>query len=465
MSSSAGPGGWSAAPTTIASDIGLPDAGSPADEVTNSEMSTGKLITLSAVMAAFVSLVMWLFMQHGWVAAAVPTVVALLIWSVRSRLLKKNIVVHESSPTIEAEQHLLDNPDELSIEPKLTNQSMLDRWKLKRQAWWDDRPAFVQDGKPKSGPRLVLWYFWVRLRLYKLSFIPQPRPWGVWRYRNDELQSAINTLRDDVRGIVLVFITKGGAMKTTITTWVASALKKASHAEVFGFDADTGGGKLARRYTFGGRKVIDVVKLINRLQLGPISNRDLLDQGCTDEHSGVIISYCPPLEKDDEGNHIPGPNVSQTSTALENLLEAVSVVFVDGGPGLSNSMIDGAFRVGDVFIQPARYGVDEHYEDIHKVIDTYGLEGKIDDVILVFGAVPWRSFNTRAIHELAQEFGVMPQQIVLLPYNSYMEKLRKVDLKRVPQKVLWSIYTITLLVAQRLAVELPEEKNAKVTDS
>lgn len=282
-------------------------------------------------------------------------------------------------------------------------------------------PAWVLAGKPdKRGIRRALWWFYATWGLYKFSWIPQPRPITSYPQAIAMKKTKINSLRKYSMAIVAVITTKGGATKTTVTTWLAAVLKSIIQFQVSVFDADVGGGKVAKRYaldptdTMSGIDAVRMITAPHGEQWIP-QFEDLVPRVSADLETGVMVFHSP------AGSVIHADEIQATLPAIKSTCHTL---VVDSGPGLMVSVTDGLVKQSGVRLIVADINSDEDLDDISSTLDhpEYNLRTEIASVVIVISAVKWLKYNTRTQYAFAKIYGVKPEQVVLIPFNRYLAR-------------------------------------------
>lgn len=284
-------------------------------------------------------------------------------------------------------------------------------------------PDWVIGGKPtKIGPRKVLWHLYVALRLYKLAWVPQPRPHGLHLARVRTIMKWVVDNRHLSMAIVAVVTTKGGATKSTVSTWFAALLEWITKLQAVVFDADTGGGKSAKRFGIDPNTTFEsheAIKLIVDEHWDP-TYEDLV--GClqSDRETGVMVFYCAAGKR--------GVTSDNAVKALISLKRTAHTLVVDTAPGFERSITEGVVEAATVSLIVGNHHSSEDMDDIGKTLahEAYGYGSKLDQVVIVISSVRWQDFNTRTQYSYAERFHVRPDQVVLIPYIRHLHKVTDV---------------------------------------
>lgn len=296
-------------------------------------------------------------------------------------------------------------------------------------------PDWVIAGRPdKNGPRLLLWKLYTVLHLWRISWIPQPRPYGSYTARIPEICNEIVSQRHLSQAIIAVLTSKGGATKTTVSTWLSAILMWITKFVVLVFDADRGGGKAAKRLGLDPSKTLAIDRvshMIVNMSWKP-TYEDLIPVTSADHDTGVMVFHCPPGVELNEAN---------TKTTLTAVKSTCHTLVIDSGPGLAVPATNGAVAASTVQIIPADFNSGDDLADVQATLDygPYQRNGlSTDSVVIAISAVPWRKFNTRTQFELARQYGVDPSQVVLIPFVKHLLKTRQVGVGSLNAKTLWA---------------------------
>lgn len=337
-------------------------------------------------------------------------------------------------------------------------------------------PEWVFAGRPiKPGPRRVLWWLWVRMGLYNFTFIPHPRPHGVYIARTVAIWRFVRDNRKSLMAIVDVLNLKGGAGKTTVATYFAAALNLAlGISQVFLLDLDHAMSKVIGRFNqpnkFSGKR-ITVKGALHLVTTTPdkIDGHYLVENTMSDNVTGVMF-FGGTSEKE-SFPHAP------VIALIKKLASLVHTVVVDNRPSLSDPSITASVKASDIRIIPAEYSSEEHLTDVERTLGREGfdlsakhlvpnpdnpddpdsltvvIDRADESVIVVLYGVPRRKFNTRTQYEMAERFGLGhdPERLVLWPYSRQMKRAH-VSLLRLTPRALFSVYKLVSVHA-RLVLE------------
>lgn len=292
-------------------------------------------------------------------------------------------------------------------------------------------PAYVLAGKPiGKGPRRLIWWCYALLGLYKFTWIPMPRPHGVFSRRTKEIALRVSNWRQLTMAIIAVITVKGGATKTTVATWLSVILMWIIEFQVDIFDADKGGGKVVKRYGLDPKLTLSGSEAAARITTRKFepwnpTYEDIV-ANTTAEKGGVRVYHSP------AGDVMSVQRVKQMTPMLKQ--NCHTLVF-DTGPGFKNSTTDGIVAVSTIHIVVADGNSGEDLDDIEETLNhpDYGLraEDKIDQVVIAVSGIHWLQFNTRTQYAFASRYGVKPDQIVMIPYNRYLAQNKRSQTVRI----------------------------------
>lgn len=315
-------------------------------------------------------------------------------------------------------------------------------------------PKWALAGEPAAGPRWILWRLWLALRMYKVSWIPQPRPWGLYAKRAEEMREQLLDIRSRTHAIIVTITTKGGACKTTVTTWLGAAYAALVKKVVIIFDTDSGGGNVLTRFGLEDAETLTSTEVVRRR--GRIMYKTLTQRAQTDRATGAFLIHSP------AGEEFEGSALGDSIVMLHKVNAHTTVV--DTGPGFNKPNTNSAVQVADVIVLTGDFQQREHIGKITKTLDhpSYSLRNSenIGRVIIAVSAVKWRHFNTRTQHALAEKFGVKSDQVVLIPYSLHFKNAGLVDLGLLSPKMLFAWTQLALRCAE--VVERLGRRNQQV---
>lgn len=280
---------------------------------------------------------------------------------------------------------------------------------------------WVLAGKPLNSKILfAIWWLYAILRLDKVRWIPQPRTVWSFNAEADRIMQRIRAVRHQTMAIITVMTAKGGATKTTTSSWFGATSKQGSGLPVFIFDTNSGGGKVSGRLNLNSEEVLTSKQLANMVTDGKTPTfHELLNLTKTDELTVVMVSH-----------HAPGDVIGYADTALTLLMlkRMFHTVVVDTSPSLEDSSVLGASFVSDVFVLVGKASSNEDMEDIETALNDkrYGLREQLDSVVISLSDIPPHHCGTRTQYEYAERFKVNPDQIVLVPFDPHLKKVGKV---------------------------------------
>lgn len=310
----------------------------------------------------------------------------------------------------------------------------------------DNLPIWVRESKPnRKGLRMVIWWAYCVLRLYKISWMPVPRPF--WSYKN---QMSINidnirAKRDRIMGIVAVASRKGGTGKTSVSSWMNSMFSLLIDIMSALFDADSGsdaaGGRHGIHPDLNHLTSLQVTKMILGHGWKP-TKEDFTRKVAFDKLSqAYVIPYAIDIEITPE----------EMAKVAHTLKPACDLLFLDTAPGIKEKNTEGAIEASTVTILTARHNVEDDMRGISLALahKPYGLRSttKSDGVIIVLNAVKWYNFNKRTQHMEAAKFNVRPDQVVLIPFRRYLYNTKQVNLSNVSNKVVFAWTNLMVAIA------------------
>jgi len=345
--------------------------------------------------------------------------------STRVEVVPARLDPHGSTPSAEP-----DEPEEkLLRQPKVSFQASLPDW--------------VLGGKPaKKGLLRAIWWLWARLSLYKIKWFPQPRV--IWSYRaaSAKLREQINAARHHSMAIITVFTPKGGATKTTISTWLAALLKTATHAETTILETDRGAGKVAKRFGFDPKKVLTVSAVVNSFtdpDSEELTYASLAMMTETDPLTGVRIVHWRANES------VSQNNLRQVASKLK---ENAHTLVIDTMGGLEIPATNVAVAGSTVRVMVAKAYSDDDLDDIDEALThrMYGLQNNLHTVVIALSGLSRYQCNTRQQYQFAARYGVKPAQVVLIPFNRYLRKTGRVRISALNARTDYALTQLAALV-------------------
>lgn len=319
----------------------------------------------------------------------------------------------------------------------------------------DNLPEWLRVSEPKEiGLGKLWWTVYSRASLHKVHAIRPPREFKPSAFHIDLIEEHICYYRHASKTVVFIGTGKGGATKTTDATWLAAILRQCHGMYVWVCDIDPNGGKALKRSGLDETMTIStnqLAKMVTQHQPATwLTAEWFLDNTVTDSASKVFITAS---EKVPVGK-AEGAHNAISAEAMEATLDAarppIHTIVVDSGPGLGIDANYGAVKNSQVriLVGDARSGDD--LDDIQAALDwgDWDLRNKLDSVIIAISALPARDCNTRTQYEYAARYNVPPENIVLIPYNRYLEKTSNVNIHRLDVRTKYAFFTLAKRVTE-----------------
>lgn len=307
------------------------------------------------------------------------------------------------------------------------------------------KPDWYLASHPKNWLWIALWWMYGLIGGYNYRFIPVPRYWGSSRRRIRENERFMYENEAHSKGIFSYHSMKGGALKSTVSTWSAAENAANTSGTTLLVDADSGMlQSAARRFiVYLHTKFLrfpNAAKLILHKGWVP-KNEEILEFAPRHEESGAYI-----LTMDE----VTDFTSEQMKHVLETLKPAVGSLFVDPGPGNKEENSSGVIRASTVVTLTGIHENDDSVAGVHASLneEAYGLRKRIENgetVFIAIGGVRWLDFNKRTQYKLAEDFGVTPESVVLLPDHKHILKTRPVRRKAVSLKFKYAISNLNRL--------------------
>ncbi len=279
-------------------------------------------------------------------------------------------------------------------------------------------PEWVAASKPSKGLRLLVWWIYQSLRLYKLTWVPVPRYNGLYGLRATENAKFVRENTKDLKTIITVISSKGGSLKTTIITWLAAFWSTYTVGFCVLFDFDTSmnrsaPGRLGLMATDG----ISLRTLTQEVVKGRQRPTYRALHNAIAWHRESMLGLVP--MPDD-----PELTPDETTRLINQVAPSVHTIFADTTPGFKEPNTNGVVEVARIRIITGKYTSEDDMRSIMSTLEheRFGLRGQLDTVLISVGAVPWLHYNLRTVYALAEQFGVNPKQVVLLPNARHVKK-------------------------------------------
>jgi MinD-like ATPase involved in chromosome partitioning or flagellar assembly len=259
--------------------------------------------------------------------------------------------------------------------------------------------------------------------------------------------------------IIAVLTTKGGATKTTVSTWLSATLASVNHSSVAIFDVDRGGGKVAKRFGFNPKTVMTTDRFVNHILAGEsFDHSTLVRMTESDPLTGVTVFHSQ-----------PGQSVTaeKMETALTVLKTELHTLVIDTGPGVRVPSTNASAAVSNVQVVVGNGNSGDDLSDIaatlahqpYKLAESYAQDedgnvtafGIKDSVVIAISGLHRLKCNTRSQYAFAEQYGVKPEKIVLIPFNRYLRQTGRVKLSALEPRTLHAFYQLAARVA-RIAV-------------
>lgn len=309
-------------------------------------------------------------------------------------------------------------------------------------------------GKPQDSKLLyVIWWLYAITKMNRLEWIPQPRTVLSFNHESSRIMERISEVRGTTMAIITVMTAKGGATKTTISTWLVATLARATGLSYAIFDTNRGGGKVAGRFDLEKTDVMSTRSLNKRVwQDNAPTYDELLRMSETVRDLGIFVFHHI------AGNHISTSGMIKTAVELKKQFHSV---VIDTSPNLRDASTYGASSVSTVRVVVGKASSDEDMEDIDETLrDTnYNLREQIGSVVIALSDLPFSKCGTRTQYAYAERFKVHPDQIVLIPTDAYLKKVGKVQRSALSPRARMAITQLAELVGataiQQVEIAVP----------
>jgi MinD-like ATPase involved in chromosome partitioning or flagellar assembly len=338
-------------------------------------------------------------------------------------ILPKAEIIEESSPLEPAEKAQSDQSSAVVIQSSFT----------RSEKFVSKLPDWVVAFKPDTSVRNPLgkakWWIYAWTKLYAVAWISPPSTIvGERRIIQENEIYALNA-RDEISGVICTTSNNGGSSKSTVIQWLGASLGQGLRSRPALLGMDIGADKTVLRFKQNESEILSVSELINMNKQGKLfSPRDLQGMTKTDAASGMVLFKA--IQPDEATRDFA---ISDTIKVIKYVRELYPLTLIDGGPGLNQRSNDGVLQVADIALITNRGISQEAMVNIRATLHhpNYNLVARRDKVIVVISAVKPKQFNTRTQFYVAEQCGVDPDNVVLIPYDRYLDDHVMVNLKRI----------------------------------
>jgi cellulose biosynthesis protein BcsQ len=307
-------------------------------------------------------------------------------------------------------------------EPKPAKVIPVTSWRARTMAAFEAKlEPWLLAGKPRNSNILyAIWWLYAIMKLDRVEWIPQPRMILFFNREASRVMARISDIRHVTMAIITVMTAKGGATKTTISTWLVAIFAIATGLSYAIYDTNRGGGKVAGRFDLEKSDVMSTRSLNKRVwQNNTPTYDELLRTSSSVENMGVFVFHHI------AGNHISTTGMIKTANELKKQFHSV---IIDTSPNLRDASTYGASSVSTVRVVVGKASSDEDMEDIEETLrdSNYQLREQIGSVVIAISDLPGYKCGTRTQYAYAERFNVHPDQIVLIPTDPYLKKVGKV---------------------------------------
>jgi len=290
---------------------------------------------------------------------------------------------------------------------------------------------WVMAAKPavKFSFAYAYWWLYTRLGLMRFKSVPVPSKTVNGRAEFRQNVKFLNDNRKYLNAIIVVLAAKGGSAKTTIIQWLAAFIGYYVKNQPALLGMDVGADKTVSRFNADESKLFNVTYLLELVKMGiPFSAKWLQTQTETDEESGVVMFKAKP-----EWSGVRDFQTGETIAMMRYMHELYPLLFGDTGPGLNMKASDGAAQSADLVLACNKGISKEALSDIRATLalSNYRIDEKKVKPLVVISGVLRRALNTRTQYEIAKELSVDPENVILLPYDRYLDDQKRFNLKRV----------------------------------
>jgi MinD-like ATPase involved in chromosome partitioning or flagellar assembly len=270
--------------------------------------------------------------------------------------------------------------------------------------------------------------------------------------------------RKALNAIIVVLAAKGGSAKTTIIQWLAAFIGYYARLKPALIGMDLGADKTASRFAFKKEDLFSVTYLLELVKMKiPFTAQWLQKQTVTDEESGVVLFKAKPKE-----SGIRDFQTGETIAMTKRMHQLYPLVLCDTAAGLHMKASDGAAQSADVVLVCNKGISEEALGDIKETLalPNYNIaEKRIKPIVVISGVLP-RQLNTYTQYEIVAKIcNVDPQNVILLPYDRYLDDQKRYNLKRVHIPALSIKSTLMLSRFAKRVVQLLVESEPNTIQS
>lgn len=292
-----------------------------------------------------------------------------------------------------------------------------------------DWPAWYKASKPLVGSDRA-WRSFGKIGLYNKDFLRPPGFWGSLEGAIVQNNEYLYELAPQFAGSKIAFGSgKGGTLKTTCSTETAAHMAAILPGLTLVIDGDT-----TTIQTASLRFQTDSAA---NLPFGfPAVAKHILTTG-TVPSASEILRFAERHQQ--SGAYLLTFNEQKTEFTprqmeyvINGLARQTALTIVDTPPGTDSNAIHGAVTAATVVGVTGLYKNPASKEGIMQTLnpDNFGLSTTFNPdkpVMIVIGAVPEAEFNRRTQFALAEDFGVDPDHLAILPDHEQIRDGKPVD--------------------------------------
>jgi hypothetical protein len=280
-----------------------------------------------------------------------------------------------------------------------------------------------------SVAKTIQWWFYMTFKLYNYEWITPPSMYGNIAAETRDNEQFVS---DHSRVSYVTSVASSGyeTTKTTVIdilgAYTNNVLK--CNAGLLGLYID--GDRTVSRFHKQEGAILSATTLIRFLKEGSkFTAKQLVSYTDSDDESKLVL-YKAKAENDRVTRDL---SREDTSMLVRYMVHIHPVLHCDSGPGLNSMATEGILEASDIVMIPQKSISTEATDDVRKVImhPQYNLETRIDRVIVVISGVTRRQLNTRTQDAVAKRCGVAFENVILIPYDRYLDAHRSVNLRRV----------------------------------
>ena len=374
----------------------------------------------------------------------------------------------------------LNIPDE---EEEELEQPEINLYAYEREEGAPSRPAWWIASRPSK--QLNGWMYWFYLSLWKIADvlriyrikprngnpvdlkvrknkrIRMPYYIGSKRKAIEWYRRYMRAMREPLLATVATVSRKGGVFKTGVSMWLSAIFAMATNNQcaVIDFDSTANKAMLQRGgkhqfYNIDGRTgnfdLNVVIDGILNYQWQPMSTDAQALFPRHDQSGLYMVSPSEPTHT----------NVAETAQVLRSLMSVFPLRFVDTTPGEKEVNTVSIMQISDILLLIDEDNIEgwnriKRFREGTKKADGTSFDKGLRDRthFIVIGQVPMDRYNMRYRYALAHHLDVSPDQLILIPEDTYIREIKTLDFDRPGIHFMFAMWSFAYQIADRIVTE------------